>query len=153
MQQRSIQNQCYVYIMSLMSHQQRSYLAQLKCRILPLHIETGTWYGVKEDRICKACNNNQIENEYHFIFHCIAYSTLWTTFYHKICSVMPTFIDNNDENKLNLLLNKYHVNIFSRYICEIYKIRQDILFKEITSQYHSPLIIITLNLIEWFVCR
>ncbi len=53
-----------------------------------------------------------------------------TTFYHKISSVMPTFIDNNNEDKLNLLMNKEHVNLFSRYICDIYKIRQDILFKE-----------------------
>ncbi len=47
---------------------------------------------------------------------------------------MPTFTDNNDEDKLNLLMNKEHVNLFSRYIyiyqCDIYKIRQDILFKE-----------------------
>ncbi len=99
------------YVMSFMSRQQRSYLAQLRCGILPL-------------------NNNQIENEYHFIFHCNAYSTLRTTFYHLICSVMPTFIDNNHEDKLNLSMNKEHVNLFSRYICDIYKIRQDILFKE-----------------------
>ncbi len=40
--------------MSLMSRQQRSYLAQLRCGILPLHIEMGRWYGVKAgDRICK----------------------------------------------------------------------------------------------------
>ncbi len=91
------------YVMSFMSRQQISYLAQLRCRILPLHIETGRWYVVKEeDRLYKACNNNQIENEYHFIFHCNAYSTLRTTFYHQISSVMPTFIDNNDEDKLNL---------------------------------------------------
>ncbi len=84
---------------------------------MPLHIETaGRCYGVKEDRLYKACNNNQIENEYHFIF--------------QISSVMPTFIDNNDEDKLNLLMNTEHVNLFSRYICDIYKIRQDILFKE-----------------------
>ncbi len=61
------------------------------------------WYGVKEEnRLCKACNNNQIEDEYHFIFHCNAYSTLRTAFYHQISSVMPTFIDNNDEDNLNL---------------------------------------------------
>ncbi len=41
-----------------------------------------------------------------FIFHCNAYSTLRTAFYHQISSVMPTFIDNNDEDKLNLLMNK-----------------------------------------------
>ncbi len=103
--------------MSFKSRRQRSYLAQLRCGILPLHIETRRWYRVKEeDRLCKACNNNQIENEYHFIFHCNAYSTVRTTLYHLIFSVMPTFIDNNDEDKLNLLINKEHVNLFSRYI-------------------------------------
>ncbi len=114
--------------MSLMIRRQRSYLAQLRCGILPLLIEVGRWYGVKEDRICKACNNNQIENEYHFIFHCNSYSTLRTTFYHQLCSVMSTFIDNNDDDKLNLLMNKEHVKLFSRYLCD--KIRQDILFKK-----------------------
>ncbi len=119
------------YLMSFMSCRQKTYLAQLICGILPLHIETGRWYGVKEeDRLSQAGNNDQIENEYHFIFYCNAYSTLKTTFYHQISSVMPTLIDNNDEDKLNLLMNKEHVNLFSRYICDIYKIRQDILFKE-----------------------
>ncbi len=38
--------------MSFMSRRQRSYLAQLRCGILPLHIEMGIWYGVKgEDRL------------------------------------------------------------------------------------------------------
>ncbi len=31
-------------------------------------------------------------------------------------SVMPTFIDNNDEDKLNLLMNKEHVT----YLADIY---------------------------------
>ncbi len=51
-----------------------------------------------------------------FIFHCNAYSTLRTAFDHQLSSVMPTFIDNDDEDKLNLLMNKEHVNLFSRYI-------------------------------------
>ncbi len=71
------------YVMSFMSRRQRSYLAPLRCSILPLHIETGRWYRVKENRLCKACNNNQIENEYHFIFHCNAYSRLRTAFITK----------------------------------------------------------------------
>ncbi len=99
------------HVMSFMSHQQRSYLAQLSSGILPLDIETGRWYGVREeDRIYKAGNKNQIENENHFIFHCNAYSTLRTTFDHPICNVMPTFTDINDEDKLNILMNKEHAN-------------------------------------------
>ncbi len=37
------------YVMTLMRSQQRSYLAQLNCGILPLHIEMGRWYGVQEE--------------------------------------------------------------------------------------------------------
>ncbi len=51
---------------------------------------------------------------------------------------MPTFIDNNDEDKLNLLMKKEHLNLFRRYICDIYKIRQDISFKENVWQMYTP---------------
>ncbi len=58
-----------------MSHAQRSYLAQFKCGILSLHIETGRWKGTQLDkRICKVYNNNSVENEEHFIFHCNKYN-------------------------------------------------------------------------------
>ncbi len=63
------------YVMSFMRHAQRSYLAQLRCGILPLHIETGRWQGTQLDkRICKVCNSNSVENEEHFIFHCNKYN-------------------------------------------------------------------------------
>ncbi len=53
-----------------MSRAQRSYLAQLRCGILSLHIETGRRQGTQLDRrICKVCNSNLVENEEHFIFH------------------------------------------------------------------------------------
>ncbi len=68
----------------------------------------------------------------------VLYITLRTAFYHQISSVMPTFIDNNDEDKLNRLMNMEHVNLFSRYISDIYKIRQDILFKENVWQMCMP---------------
>ncbi len=54
-----------------MSRLQRSYVAQLRCGILPLHIQTGRWQGTQlEKRICKVCNSNSFENEEHFIIHC-----------------------------------------------------------------------------------
>ncbi len=68
----------------------------------------------------------------------IVNSTLRNAFYHQISSVMPTFIDNNDEDKLKFLLIKEHVTLFSRYICDIYKIRQDILVKENVWQMCTP---------------
>ncbi len=44
-----------------MSRAQRSYLAQLRCSILPLHTETGRWQGNQLDnRICNVCNSNSL---------------------------------------------------------------------------------------------
>ncbi len=41
------------YVMSFMYHAQRSYLAQLCCGILPLHIERGRWHETQLDkRLC-----------------------------------------------------------------------------------------------------
>ena len=50
-----------------MSKHLRSLLTQLHSGTLPLEIETGRYYGVtREQRICKQCNLNVIENEQHF---------------------------------------------------------------------------------------
>ncbi len=58
------------YVMSFMSCAHRSCLAQLRCGILPVHIETGKWQGTELDKIiCLVCNSNLIEHEEHFIFH------------------------------------------------------------------------------------
>ncbi len=78
------------YVMSFMSHAQRSYLAQLRCGVLPLHIETGRWQGTQLDkRICKVCNGNSVENKEHFIFHCNKYNNNRLYFYQQICN--PAF--------------------------------------------------------------
>ena len=57
------------------SRQCRSFVAQLRCGVLPLHIETGR-YGPNplppEERICPICKDSP-ETEIHFIFHCKAY--------------------------------------------------------------------------------
>jgi hypothetical protein len=45
----------------------RSILAQFRCGILPLRIETGRYHGepVKE-RICSLCSENNVEDKIHF---------------------------------------------------------------------------------------
>ncbi len=109
------------YVMSFMSHAQKSYLAQLRCGILHLHIETGRWQGTQlYKRILKVCNSNSVENEVHFIFHCNKYNTRFN-FYQQICNKIPSFLNNSDENKFKIIMEKGNVNVFSRFICNIYK--------------------------------
>ncbi len=51
----------------------RSFIAQFRIGILPLHIETGRFVGTKpDDRICFICKMEP-ETEIHFIFICLLY--------------------------------------------------------------------------------
>ncbi len=52
------------YSLSFMNRKHRSYLAQYRCEILPLSIETGMWGNIPlEDRICKMCDSLVVEDE------------------------------------------------------------------------------------------
>ncbi len=65
------------YALSFMNRKDRSYLAQYRCGILPLSIETGRWGSIPlEDRICKMCDSLVVEDKYHFIFHCSLYNNI-----------------------------------------------------------------------------
>ena len=59
------------YVKTITNRYERSILAKYRCGILQLHIETGRFNNTKlEDRLCKICNDNNIENEYHFLCIC-----------------------------------------------------------------------------------
>ena len=63
-----------VYVKLNLEKSQRSLLAQLRLGILPLHIKTGRFVNKKiEERICNFCNSENVEDEYHFLFHCDFY--------------------------------------------------------------------------------
>ena len=48
--------------------------AHLGLGILPLHVETGRFNNTPVDeRICKLCDQNVVEDETHFILHCSKY--------------------------------------------------------------------------------
>ena len=52
---------------------QRSLLSKFVCGIMPLEIETGRYWNLKvEERLCKLCKSNEVEDELHFFFLCDA---------------------------------------------------------------------------------
>ena len=67
------------YIIKCMSRRRRSLMSQFRTGILPLEIETGRYVPIfyktlkknrkctANERICKLCRLNDIENEYHFL--------------------------------------------------------------------------------------
>jgi len=117
------------YVLSFMSRQRRSYLAQLRTGILPLQLEVGRWTNKPvEERLCLICNNGYVEDEVHFLFCCNSYDCERQDFYNYMTNTTPNFIDMSSEQKLQLSMTKEHVQIFSKYLCNIYQMRQRKLF-------------------------
>ena len=64
------------------SRYQRSIVSKLKLGILPLQIEVGRWKDVAlEDRYCRVCGDDVLENEYHFLMYCEGLAKSRTDFY------------------------------------------------------------------------
>ena len=54
-----------------LSYRQRGVVTAARAGTLPLEIERGRWRGVpSEQRLCKQCNSNSIENLPHFMLDC-----------------------------------------------------------------------------------
>ncbi len=106
----------------------RSYLAQSRNVILPLQLEVGRCINkVVEERLFLICNNGTSTEE-HFLFH--------SNFYYDECQDFYNIMKNNNLNFNNLLIEqklqtvmiKEYVQIFSKYVWEIYQMRQNKLF-------------------------
>ena len=63
------------YIAFNLSRQKRSYLAQFRCGFLPLRVETGHFKNEPlSERKCTFCDQESVEDEFHFILHCPKYN-------------------------------------------------------------------------------
>ncbi len=113
------------HVLSLMSRQRRSYLAQLRNGILPLQLEVGRW--INKERLCLICNNGTVEDEEHFLFHCNFYYCECQDFYNYMWNNIPNF-NLSIEQKLQTVMTKEYVQIFSKYLCKIYQMRKNELF-------------------------
>ncbi len=59
------------YVKMSLGRRNRSLMAQLRLGILPLRLESGRFVGEKvEERICGICEENQTEDECHFMLKC-----------------------------------------------------------------------------------
>ena len=79
-----------------MSRRRRSLMSQFRTGILPLKIETGRYVPIFDknlkknrkrtanERICKLCGLNVIENEYHFVCVCPVYNSRRTILFEEI---------------------------------------------------------------------
>ena len=101
---------CENYVSMNLSRSIRSYIAQIRCGVLPLHIETGRYRNLKvEERLCKVCDLKTVENELHFVFDCPTYSQLRLVYYNWIIKIYPDFLSLPQTEKLKVMLTDKRV--------------------------------------------
>ena len=110
-----------------LSRSERSILAQFRCGILPLRIETGRYVGEKpEEGLCNVCQSGQIENELHFLFHCVRYND-FRKYLLSAITQKDLFLLLSDVEKLNHLMNNYPRQI-AKYFKNAFEKRKHFLY-------------------------
>ena len=100
------------YVTINISRSQRSLLAQLRMGILPLNIETGRYLRkTLNERLCLLCNQNTIEDEFHFLFSCPVYNDERTNF----CQLISGFENLIPDEQLCHLM-KMNAKLVVQYI-------------------------------------
>ena len=101
----------------------RSVIAQMRCGVFPLSLETGRWRGVAlENRLCRACSMDEVETELHFLVSCPLYHELRKKFIFSDAPVNFSLL--SDADKLSFLLNESFSNT-ALFIKEAYVMRNN----------------------------
>ena len=119
------------YITKPLSFIQRKFMAKLRLGCLEIRIETGRYARPRlpeEARICQVCENpdQEIENEFHFIFKCEKYRNERSLWINKL--QIPNNFETLPPNvMLSCVLNDHNnVKLTAQYIVNIYDIRSKI---------------------------
>ena len=82
-------------------------LAQFRCGILPLRIETGRFVGeAVEMRLCKLCSNEEVEDEKHFLLKCPTYADIRSDTFRESVS-NPDFIAMSEQEQFVHLIKMF----------------------------------------------
>ncbi len=114
-----------------LSRGQRSVLSKFKLGVLPLAIETGRWKDIPlEKRLCAVCNENCLENEYHFLLFCDGYKETRTKMFQEIVDKTDVNAVGTEAQILKALLSSEAVKITAKYSEIMFQERKDILFEQ-----------------------
>ena len=115
------------YLTMNLTRSERSVMAQFRCGVLPLRIETGWFVGEQVgDRLCRFCDLNLVEDEKHFLLVCPSYV-------HLRDSNLGTIINNEfrqltDDKKLCLLFDDY-TRKTAKYLLKAFLLRRGRIFE------------------------
>ena len=83
---------------------ERSLLAQFRCGILPIRVETGRYIGeALDERLCRFCDEQCIESETHFLINCSQYAEIRAQTFGTLLRE-DTYINSPDCEKMRTLL-------------------------------------------------
>ena len=100
--------------------------AQFRTGVHDLEIERGRYRNVpRNERICKVCSDNKVEDEFHFILQCVAYSDIRTCFIPSRYYIRPSIhnlhnllASRNDSTIRNIAQYIYHALIRRKHLLE-----------------------------------
>ena len=88
-----------LYVAGIRNRNQRMWLSRLRTSSHTLEIELGRYNGVPiEDRICRYCTQNKVDDEFHFLLKCNTFESLRIAYFEKIQLLNPT-INMLEENQ------------------------------------------------------
>lgn len=104
------------YLTEVQSNPIRTLLARFRTGSHNLEVETGRWAQVlRENRKCKCCNLDHVEDEMHFVFDCPLYSTIRDEFRKEL-------FENNPRD-MHILFTKEKVNATGQYLKQCFSLR------------------------------
>ena len=118
---------CEQYVVTNLKKNERSILCQFRCGILPIIIETGRYIGeTPEQRLCRFCNTQSVEDEKHFLLHCGLYNNIREIVFQDILHT-DIFINFSSDEKLIYLLQTYPRKT-AKYLVKAYLKRRNVIY-------------------------
>ena len=94
------------YIKQIISKKYRAVLAQFRCSILPLKVETGRFSNIPlARRLCEFCSSNAIEDETHFLLYCDHYNESRRNLFDSISRSFPDFEELDQHDQIKILMD------------------------------------------------
>ncbi len=109
---------------------ERSLITKLKAGVLPLHLETGRYKGVKRElRYCKVCKKEKVEDEIHFLFICEPLEYVRDCFIKQMEKDKHGFKEMSNMDKLKYFVSEECLRKFAKWLVKMYARRREILYR------------------------
>ena len=88
----------------------------------------------ENERLCKLCTTNEIENENHFMFSCPVFTQRRKDFVDSLLDIDTTnFFTLSETEKLKLVMSQKQIRQTAIYVTDLYKARCQIIYNKKSS--------------------